>query len=113
MSVRRAGSPDEVAAQKKAQRLEVRNNRDDLSKILATPEGERYMLRLLTRCGILRTGYEGNGSRAYFDAGMRHVGVMIASEVAAINPGLVTKVLSPLALEPPPEDTKDHDDHRE
>jgi hypothetical protein len=114
MTVRRAGTPAEVNAQKKTAQRILRENREDLSKILATAEGERYIIRLLTRCGIMRSGYEGNGSKAYYEAGMRHVGVMIAAEVAALRPELVTKVLVPSAPESTlNDDERENDDDRD
>lgn len=117
MSVQRAATPTQIKDSKRNSVLAAKQNRDDLSKILATPEGERYIIRLLTRCTVLRSGYESNGSKAYFEAGMRHVGTMIATEVAAIAPQVLTKVLTPLALAPDTErdddETRENDDHRD
>lgn len=117
MSVQRAATPAQIKDSKRTNALIGRQNKDDLSKILATSEGERYIIRLLTRCNVLRSGYESNGSKAYFEAGMRHVGSLIATEVAAVRPDVLTKVLTPVVLaadaERDDDETRENDAHRE
>lgn len=114
MSALRTLTPEQRAEEGKKRRLEARRNRDDLKKILATPEGQRYIVRLVTRCGIWRAGYEGNGSRSYFDAGIRLVGIEVAREVAAIKPELLIPVLTPAVAPTVAPDTEDEfDDHGE
>lgn len=114
MSAKRTLTPEQREEAEKKRRFEERRNRDDLKKILATPEGQRYIIRLVTRCGIWRAEYEGNGSRAYFDAGIRRVGTEVAREVAAIKPELLIPVLTP-AVPPtaPTEAEEEFDDHGE
>lgn len=53
---------------------------EDLKKILAHPEGRRFIWRLLSESGVFRTSFTGN-STTFFNEGKRDIGLLILSEV--------------------------------
>lgn len=100
-------TPEQRKEARAADRRRRQENKDDLAWLLSTPQGRRYILRWVSRCGILRAGYEGNGSRAYFDAGQRYIGSQMAREVGALRPELLTELFR---VPPEPADAEDEDD---
>jgi len=82
---------------------------EDLRKIVATPEGKRYISRLLVQCNVFGVSLDPNGSRMYWKEGVRSVGVGIMNEIAFISPELLTEILRKPA-ERPLEKVEESDD---
>ncbi len=59
--------------------------KDDLKKILGTPEGLRFLWRLLEIAGIYRTTFTGN-SNSFFNEGRRSVGLEIKADLMDVDP---------------------------
>ena len=55
---------------------------EDLRKVLATPSGRGYILRLLERCGAFNLSYCNNSGETAFKEGRRSVGLSIYRDVA-------------------------------
>lgn len=55
---------------------------DDLRRVLETPAGRGYILRLLERCGSFNLSYSNNASETAFKEGRRSVGLSIYRDIA-------------------------------
>jgi hypothetical protein len=64
----------------------------DLGAVLAQPEGRRYVLSLLDRCGVFRSVYA-PGSMEYLE-GRRTVGLEILQDIERVGPAWVIQVLT-------------------
>jgi hypothetical protein len=63
----------------------------DLLKVLALPEGRRFIWRLLSEAGVFRTSFTGN-SQTYFNEGRRDLGLLFLNEVMAAKPEAFTQM---------------------
>lgn len=59
--------------------------KDDLKKLLGTPEGLRFIWRVLELAGIYRTTFTGN-STSYFNEGKRSLGLEIKTDLLEVDP---------------------------
>lgn len=59
--------------------------KEDLAKVLETPEGLRFLWRVLEIAGIYRTTFTGN-SYSFFNEGRRSVGLEIKADLLEIDP---------------------------
>ena len=59
--------------------------KDDLKKILVTPEGLRFLWRLLEIAGIYQTTFTGN-STSFYNEGKRSVGLQIKADLMDVDP---------------------------
>lgn len=64
----------------------------DMKAILATDSGKRFIRRLLRFCGVFQTSFTGN-SRTFFLEGQRNVGLMLITEIGAIDKHLLADLL--------------------
>lgn len=71
---------DKLARQRKQELNDVRS-------IMQTPEGRRYIWRMLGETGVFRTSFTGN-STTFFNEGMRNVGLKILADVNEASPEL-------------------------
>lgn len=82
--VRNAADPKQVKnagrAEKKARELEL----DDLRALLATPQGRRFLWRVLGYCKFASDIWDGS-SRIHFNAGVQNVGHWILAEITAAD----------------------------
>jgi len=64
-------------------RLYERRNIEDLGFVMSTPEGRRFLNRILVDCGIFRISYAGGARNedTFFNEGMRNVGLKIFKEI--------------------------------
>ena len=53
----------------------------DVKRILKTPEGRRYVWRLMSECGVFRSSFQLNSNQTAFNEGKRDMGLGILSEV--------------------------------
>lgn len=75
-------------------RLQLWNEQQDLAAVLAIPEGERYISRLMTRCGVFGSVFDTHGSQMARKEGKREVGLAIMHEVAAVRPDILADMLN-------------------
>lgn len=68
---------DESAKAAKRQRDEELS---DFRNIMQTPEGRRYVWRMLSVTGVFRTSFTGN-STTFFNEGQRNVGLIIINDL--------------------------------
>ena len=66
----------------------------DLGALLAIPEGERYISRLITRCGVFGSVFDTHGSQMARKEGRREIGLEVMHEVAAVRPDILADLLS-------------------
>jgi hypothetical protein len=101
--------PKTASEARKQDEARRRADLDDLRKIVATPEGKRYISRLLTQCNVFGVSLDPNGSRMYWKEGVRSVGVGILNELSFVAPHLLTELLHKPA-EQPIEEADESDD---
>jgi hypothetical protein len=56
-------------------------SKDDLKFILSTPQGKRFLYKLLSHCGVYQSSFDNSGSKVYFNEGQRSVGLHVLSEI--------------------------------
>jgi hypothetical protein len=73
---------DPNAVRKSEQKSKSARDRElnDFRFIVQTPEGRRYVWRLLSATGVFRTSFTGN-STTFFNEGMRNIGLMIMADL--------------------------------
>jgi hypothetical protein len=77
-----AGDPDAVRAKKTARELCLEQEQADLAAVMATPEGQRVIWRILERSGIHRTSFDPNALKMAFFEGRRDTGLWLEAEIA-------------------------------
>ena len=78
---------EQIAAREQA---ELRRLRDieDLTKLMDTAHGRRFMWRLLGQCGVFRLSYSGELASTSFNEGQRNIGLGLFAEIMAHCPHL-------------------------
>lgn len=61
------------------ERLERRNQLEDVSTILGTRSGRRFIWRLLSECRIFQSSFTGNNTTYYME-GMRKIGLVFLAD---------------------------------
>lgn len=64
-------------AQKRARQKDI----NDVRAILKTPEGRRYLRKLLGKCGIFRSSFTPNSNLTAFNEGKRDIGLEVLIEI--------------------------------
>lgn len=82
------GDPERARRSKSAHKEAERQAREDLRRVLATPEGRRYAYRLLERCGLHGSPYRPTQRETDMQLGIHMLGVQIRREIEAVEPGL-------------------------
>lgn len=59
---------------------------EDIKKVLSTPEGRRFIWRLMGESGVFRSSFTGPAERTYFNEGQRDIGLLILKEVNNAKP---------------------------
>lgn len=77
-----AASSKQVEASAKRIRNIEQQQKDDMRTILATPEGRRFLWRLLGHCRINQSVFEPNSKMAY-NSGMQDVGHFVLGEIVS------------------------------
>jgi len=64
----------------------------DLSDVLQTPYGRRFVWRYLEKCGVYRSSYTGN-SETFFREGERNIGLQLVTDIMDANPEMYLKLV--------------------
>jgi hypothetical protein len=59
---------------------------DDLRRVAATPEGRRFLWRLLGRAGIFRLSFVGDAAGTAFREGERNMGLWVLNDLLSLCP---------------------------
>lgn len=66
---------------------------EDVKWLLQSPQGRRFIWRLLEKAGIYRSTFTGSAPHDAFAEGIRSVGLMVIADVFAADPDAYTKML--------------------
>jgi hypothetical protein len=86
-------SNKELQAEQKQEVDSTNQERDDLRKVLSTPEGQRLIWRLFEFSGIYRNAYSGNTNSTDYNCGMQAVGQFLLDEAIDANPQAVSAII--------------------
>ena len=78
---------EQIAAREAAEILRLREI-EDLTKLMDTAYGRRFMWKLLTQCGVFRLSYSGELASTSFNEGQRNIGLGLFAEIMAHCPHL-------------------------
>lgn len=81
-----AADSEQVTQAQEKERYNKRSDQGDLAKVLESPQGRRFVWRLLTLCGVFQSSFEDNYGATSFNEGRRSVGLRLLSEVTDLNP---------------------------
>src|SRR5687767_10645516 len=65
----------------------------DVSAILATLHGRRFIWRYLTECRVFETSFNNSESITYFNEGMRNIGLKLLADVNEASPDAYLQML--------------------
>lgn len=78
---------EQIAAREAAELLRLREI-EDLTKLMDTAHGRRFMWKLLGQCGVFRLSYSGELASTSFNEGQRNIGLGLFAEIMAHCPHL-------------------------
>lgn len=84
--------------QLEAEKRKRDREQSDLKKILATPEGRRFVWGLLEQAGVFRSSFTGN-SQTFFLEGRRDLGLQLLAKVFAAKPEAFAQMQREVASE--------------
>ena len=90
MSGRNSERNAEKTQQQKNQRL---SEDEDIKIVMSTPEGRRFVNKLLERAGIYRCSFNGQSNNTIFNEGGRNQGLMLLSDIQTAAPGSYATML--------------------
>lgn len=65
----------------------------DVTEILKTAPGQRFLWKYLDSCGVFRTSYDSSGSKINFNEGVRSVGLMLLADITEASPEIFTQMM--------------------
>lgn len=84
---------EDLKQEEQRAKLELNQERDDLRKILALPEGKRFLWRLFEFTGLYRNPYSGDKSSTEFNCGLQSVGQFLLDEAIDANPEAIAEII--------------------
>lgn len=60
---------------------------NDLRRLLKTPEGRRFIWKIISSCGIFRSSFTMNSNQTAFREGQREIGLNILNDVNEADSG--------------------------
>lgn len=75
------GDPRQVADDAKRVKLRQQRMLNAMKMIMASPDGRVWMWDFLSRCGLFRVSFTGNGNRDAFDNGMKNAGMPVFLDI--------------------------------
>jgi hypothetical protein len=90
MSDQRDDLTDEqiVAAVREKEERRRQREIEDLTKLIDTAHGRRFVWKLLGQCGVFRLSYSGELASTSFNEGQRNIGLGLFAEIMAHCPNL-------------------------
>lgn len=65
----------------------------DLTTIMATPSGRRFMWNLVEACGVLDASFAGDERMTAYNEGRRSVGIELVQRLQAVTPDAYLKMV--------------------
>ena len=65
----------------------------DLEAVLNLPQGRRFLMTILGRCGVYGSAYTGDASATDFKLGQQNVGLWLINELEQISPTTYPQLL--------------------
>jgi hypothetical protein len=93
--------PPKVAAQpdqlRKA-RIDEANRKDErerneLAEVLQLEQGQAFVMRLLSRCGVYRATFSNSHAESSFADGQRDIGLWVLEQIQSIDPEMYATLL--------------------
>lgn len=75
------------------ERFAKRKEQEDIQFLLSTPQGRRYIWKVLSICGVYRQSAVDSGSWTYFNEGRRSVGLKLLDEVMIADAAAYLKMI--------------------
>jgi hypothetical protein len=75
------GDRTQVAERNKRAKVLEQRRLNGLKMIMSSPDGRLWMWDFLSKCGLFRVSFTGNGNRDAFDNGMRNAGMPIFTDI--------------------------------
>lgn len=102
--------PSETDQRREALEAESRRRRErelgDIRKLLAIPEGRRFLWRLLGDAKVFAASYAGEAPATFFNEGKRDIGIKVLQEILAAKPDAFSQMQREAAAEPRPQEGK-------
>jgi len=83
--VKNAANESQAKDSQQKQKLKQDVDDNDLRFILASPQGQRFVWKLLQSCGVFKSSFTGS-SETFFLEGQRNIGLKLISEVMRVDP---------------------------
>lgn len=87
--VRNAANESEVRSAEQRDKLAQEQADNDLRAILNSPQGRRFIWRLMEKTGLHKTSFTGS-SQTFFLEGQRNIGLLLLSDVMRVDPDSYT-----------------------
>ena len=84
--VRNASDPSQVKKAGRDEKELKRRERNDIEFLLSSPQGRRFLWKLLSGCGIYELSYITDSDMTAFNEGRRSVGNNILADILDVNP---------------------------
>ena len=84
---------NELKKEEQNEKNQINQEKNDLRKVLASPEGARFIWRLFEITGIYRNPYSGDKQSTEYNCGMMAVGQNILDEAMEANPEAVSSII--------------------
>src|SRR3990172_11340064 len=87
MLVKKAADPKQVKRARQADKLALDRERDDLTQVLSTLQGRRFVWKILSDCGVFRLSYQfGDAQNTAFNEGRRGIGLALMVAIQGLDP---------------------------
>ena len=84
-----AADPRQIKKARQRERLAQQQELADLRIVLASPQGRRFLWRMLTAAGVFRLSFvSGDAESTAFNEGRRSLGLMLMADLHALDPEL-------------------------
>lgn len=84
--VQNASDPQQVKNAGRDEKELKRRERNDIEFLLSSPQGRRFLWKLLCECGIYELSYVQDSDMTAFNEGRRTVGNNILSDILDVDP---------------------------
>lgn len=91
--VRNASDPQQVKNAGRDEKELRRRERNDIEFLLSSPQGRRFLWKLLSECGIYELSYVTDSDMTAFNEGRRCVGNNILADILDVDPDGFTTLI--------------------